>query len=113
MYSRKFGVRLRGKWEETADDTDITDEFPRWRPTQMPYNRMLDSTRRVWTPRVSPILLYPCYPGNPWLSSPGCSVKNRLDSRLLVFAKFLEARVAAQRIEHWIEPQQRRSKGHA
>ncbi len=32
---------------KTADDTDVTDGFPRWRLTQTPYNWMLDSTHRV------------------------------------------------------------------
>jgi hypothetical protein len=34
---------------------------------------------------------------------------NRRSSRLLIFAKFLKARIAAERVEHWIETEQRRS----
>jgi hypothetical protein len=34
-------------------------------------------------------------------------------SRLLFFAQLLETRIIPERIEHWIEPEQRRSKQHA
>jgi hypothetical protein len=37
------------------------------------------------------------------------SAKTCVRSRLLFFAHFLEARIVPKRIEHWIEPQQRRS----
>jgi len=30
-------------------------------------------------------------------------------SRLLIFAKFLKSRITAERVEHWIETEQRRS----
>jgi hypothetical protein len=33
-------------------------------------------------------------------------------SRLLFLAEFLEARIVPERIEHWIEPEQRRSERH-
>ena len=33
--------------------------------------------------------------------------------RLLFFAEFLEAWIIPERIEHWIEPEQRRSKRYA
>jgi hypothetical protein len=39
--------------------------------------------------------------------------RNRAGSRLLFFAKFLEARIIPERIEHRIEPEQRRSERHA
>jgi hypothetical protein len=56
------------KVRKTADYTDITDGFPRWRLTQTPYNLMLDSTRRITQPRDA-LPLYSCYPCNPLLNS--------------------------------------------
>ena len=38
------------------------------------------------------------------------SSATRLGSRLLFLAEFLEARIIPERIEHWIEPEQGRSK---
>ena len=38
--------------------------------------------------------------------------RNRAGSRLLLLAKFLEARILPERIEHRIEPEQRPSKRH-
>jgi hypothetical protein len=38
--------------------------------------------------------------------------RNRARSRLLFLTEFLEARIVPERIEHWIEPEQRRSEGH-
>jgi hypothetical protein len=34
--------------------------------------------------------------------------ENLTDSRLPFLAEFLEARIVPERIEHWIEPEQRR-----
>ena len=42
-------------------------------------------------------------------SSFNSSLGNRRSSRLPIFAKFLKSRIAAERIEHWIEAEQRRS----
>ena len=38
---------------------------------------------------------------------------NRAGSRLLFLAEFLEARIIPERIEHWIEPEERGSERHA
>src|SRR6266478_5583879 len=93
-------TRISGSILSMASDTDALQA-------------MLDSMRRVPATSVHPILLYPCYPGNRWLNSLRYSVKSCLDSRLLVLAEFLEARIIPKRIEHWIEPEQCRSERHA
>src|SRR5436190_7853283 len=112
MYSRKFGARLRGMLGKPR-----MTRISRMAPSLASDTDALQSDARSDAPgRVtagSLTLWYPRYSGNPWLNSLRCSVKSCLDSRLLVFAKFLEARIIAERIEHRIEPEQRRSERHA
>jgi hypothetical protein len=96
----------RKSWNffETADGAD---GFPRWRLTQTPYNWMLDSTRRVpQRPNALPfcIRVIRAIRGEFYFGA---------GSRLLFLAEFLEARIVPQRIEHWIEPEQRRSERRA
>src|SRR5438094_3287123 len=51
--------------------------------------------------RALPIRVICAIPSEPYFGA---------GSRLLFLAELLETRIGAQRIEHWIEPEQRRSK---
>jgi hypothetical protein len=65
-----------------------------------PYSWMPDWARRVRQPPELPTRFHLCYPCN---RGESCLTQ---DSRLLIFAKFLKSRVAAERIEHGVEPKE-------
>ena len=102
-FSTSLDDELEGKSWNFFETADGVDGFPRWRLTQTPYNWMFDSTRRVpQRPDALPfcIRVTRAIRGEFYFGA---------DSRLLFFAEFLETRIIPERIEHWIELEQRRS----
>jgi hypothetical protein len=87
-----------------ADNMDVTDRLPCWRPPRRtPYNWMLDWTRRIWQ-RSDALPFCVCV-----IRAIRGEFYFGAGSQLLFLAEFLEARISPERIEHGIESEQRGS----